>query len=109
VYLDEKPLQLGATRAGMVTFYPSQGAAAYGTLAADGTYLLNTGSEEGLKPGEYRVTVMATDNPPAAAPGLAPPVGTPITPAKYSRKETTDLVVTVESGVNTIDLRMQSP
>src|SRR5688572_6137425 len=69
VYLDDKPLSTGN-----VTYYPSEGGAAvYSRIGADGAYTLSTGSEEGLKPGEYKVTVMATDNPPAAAPGQAPP------------------------------------
>jgi hypothetical protein len=105
VYLDDKPLTTGN-----VTFHPEQGGAAvYSRIGADGAYTLRTGSEEGLKPGEYKVTVMATDNPPAAAPGQAPPIGTPITPIKYGRRETTDLVKTVEPGENNIDLRLTSP
>ena len=105
VYFDDKPLHTGN-----VTFYPSKGGpAAYSRIAVDGGYRLSTGSEEGLKPGEYKVTVIATDNPPPSAPGQAPPIGTRFTPEKYSRLETTDLVVTVDSGSNQIDLRLESP
>jgi hypothetical protein len=104
VYLDDKPLHTGN-----VTFYPSaQGAAVYSQIAQDGTYRLSTGSEEGLKPGEYKVTVMATENPPAAAPGQAPPIGKPITPPKYGLLDQTDLVFTVTPGENEIDLHLKS-
>lgn len=110
VFLDGQPLTLTATQAGNVTFYPSAGgAAAYGQLAADGKYELSTGSEVGLKTGEYKVVVVATENPPAAVPGQAPPPGTRITPEKYSNIKTTDLVVTVDAGSNEIDLQMESP
>lgn len=103
VYLDDQPLPMGN-----VTFYPTEGGAAvYSQIARDGSYRLTTGSEEGLKPGEYRVTVVATDNPPAE-PGQTPPIGKRITPEKYSRLEQTDLEYTVTPGNNEIDIRLES-
>lgn len=104
VYLDGQLL-----RTGNVTFYPSAGGAAvYGQISEDGTYQLQTGSEAGLNPGEYKVTVVATDNPPAA-PGETPPVGKRITPEKYSLLDQTDLVYNVTPGDNRIDLKLTSP
>jgi hypothetical protein len=102
VYLNDKPLPLGS-----VSFYPTQGgAAAISQIASDGTYRLNTGSEQGLAPGEYKVTVMATEKPAAVPVGQAPPPGRPITPLKYGTVEQTDLVHTVKPGENKIDLRL---
>lgn len=102
VYLDEKPLRMGN-----VTFYPTEGGAAvYSQIAEDGTYRLSTGSEEGLKPGAYRVTVIATDNPPAE-PGQTPAIGQRITPKKYSLLDRTDLQYTVAPGSNEIDIRLE--
>jgi hypothetical protein len=103
VYLDGELLRMGN-----VTFYPSAGGAAvYSQIAEDGTYELQTGSEAGLKPGEYKVTVIATDNPPPQ-PGQTPAIGPRITPEKYSRLKQTDLVFTVSPGANQIDLRLNS-
>jgi len=103
VYLDDKPLKTGN-----VTFYPSQGGAAvYSRIGANGAYQLKTGDTFGLKPGEYKVTVVATETPPVVK-GSTPPIGKLITPRKYGQLEETDLLFTVGPGNNTIDLRLKS-
>ena len=103
-YLDDIPLNTGN-----VTFYPSQGGAAvYSRIGADGAYELRTGDTPGLKPGEYKVTVVATETP-RAVPGSTPPIGKVITPPRYGQLEETDLLFTVGPGSNTIDLRLTSP
>ena len=92
----------------MVTFHPvAGGPAVYGMIRDDGTYELSTGGEKGLKPGEYRITVVRTENPPST-PGKAPSIGRLITPEKYSRLETTDLQATIELGANKIPLNLIS-
>ena len=91
---------------GTVTFYPvAGGPAVYGMIQNDGTYELHTGGDKGLKPGDYRITVVRTDNPPAA-PGKAPPMGRLATPEKYSRLQTTDLQATIKPGANEIPLNL---
>jgi hypothetical protein len=103
VQLDAQPLG-----GGMVTFHPvGGGPAVYGMIREDGTYELSTGSEKGLKPGEYRITVVRTDNPPTA-PGQTPSIGRLVTPEKYNRLETTDLRATIEPGANEIPLNLSS-
>lgn len=103
VYLDDKPLNTGN-----VTFYPSEGGAAvYSRIDASGAYELKTGDTFGLKPGEYKVTVVATETP-TVVPGSTPPIGKVITPSQYGQLEETDLVFTVDAGDNTIDLRLKS-
>ncbi len=103
VSLDGQPLNTGN-----VTFYPSQGGAAvYSRIGANGAYQLKTGDTFGLKPGEYKVTVVATENPPVVK-GGTPPIGKVITPRKYGELQETDLVFTVGPGDNTIDLRLTS-
>jgi hypothetical protein len=77
-------------------------------IREDGTYELRTGGDTGLQPGEYRITVVATDNPPAA-PGQTPSIGPLITPEKYSRLETTDLRATIEPGRNEVPLILHGP
>ena len=92
----------------MVTFHPvAGGPAVYGMIRDDGTYELTTGSKKGLKPGEYRITVVRTENAPTA-PGKTPSIGHLVTPAKYSRLETTDLRATTEPGANEIPLNLSS-
>lgn len=104
VTLDGAPLTTGN-----VMFTPiGQGSAANGSIDASGSYSLHTGTEGGLPPGDYRVTVVATKPAPPAAPNLPPPPPIPITPQKYGRPETTDLRVTVKSGSNSIDLELRS-
>jgi hypothetical protein len=102
-YLDDKPLSTGN-----VTFYPSQGGAAvYSRIGVNGDYQLKTGDTFGLKPGEYKVTVVATENPPVVK-GSTPPIGKLITPRKYGQLEETDLLFSVGPGNNRIDLRLKS-
>jgi hypothetical protein len=103
VYLDDKPLTTGN-----VTYYPSQGGAAvYSRIGAEGGYQLKTGDTFGLKPGEYKVTVVATETP-TVVQGSTPPIGKVITPGKYGQLQETDLLFTVGPGENTIDLRLES-
>jgi hypothetical protein len=103
VLLDAQPLG-----GGMATFHPVEGGpAVYGVIRDDGTYELSTGNEKGLKPGEYKITVVRTDNPPTA-PGQTPSIGRLVTPEKYSRLETTDLRATIELGANEIPLNLSS-
>ena len=103
VLLDSEPLQRGT-----ITFHPVlAGAAAYSQIQSDGTFSLNTGRARGLAPGEYIVTVVATDTPPPVTnPNAAPPIGKLITPARYGGKSTSNLRYTVVPGKNdfTIDL-----
>jgi hypothetical protein len=113
--------QLGATVSGKVTldgapltsgdvmFTPTgKGPAAGGSIDSSGSYQLATGTDSGLPPGEYKVTVVATKPAPPAAANQPPPAPIPITPPKYGRPETTDLKVTVAAGSNTIDLTLKS-
>ena len=103
VYLDDKPLTTGN-----VTFYPSQGGAAvYSRIGAGGEYQLKTGDTFGLKPGDYKVTVVATETP-TVVQGSTPPIGKVLTPGKYGQLQETDLLFTVDPGNNTIDLRLKS-
>ena len=103
VTLDDKPLTTGN-----VTFYPSQGGAAvYSRIGAEGAYELKTGDTFGLKPGEYKVTVVATETP-TVVQGSTTPIGKLLTPRKYGQLQETDLLFKVEPGDNTIDLRLKS-
>ena len=101
VTLDGKPLETGT-----VTFHPAgDGAVAYGRIGADGSYRLHTGAEQGLAPGEYVVTVVATAAPPDPHSEV---VGKLLTPARYGNLDQTDLHFTIEPGKNQIDLALRT-
>lgn len=94
---------------GTVSFIPqSQGAAAYGTIASDGRYVVRTGREEGVASGQYTVTVVASE-PSAQARGKdggPPPMGKSITPQWYGDAATSGLNYTVEPGDNEINIEL---
>jgi hypothetical protein len=94
-----------------VAFHPvARGPAAYARIEKNGGYVVRTGREEGLPPGEYFVTVAANEPPTEAqtAQGGLPPPGKPITPAWYASKDSSGLKVVVESGDNELDLELKS-
>jgi hypothetical protein len=101
VTLDGKPLATGT-----VTFHPvGSGPMAYGRIQADGRYSVVTASRQGLPPGEYVVTVVATAPPPN--PKLEIP-GELLTPVRYGRLDQSGLHFTVQRGQNTFDLPLVS-
>ncbi len=96
---------------GTLAFHPvAGGPAAYARIEEDGGYVVRTGREEGLPPGEYFVTVAANEPPTVAqtAQGGPPPPGKPITPAWYASKDSSGLKVVVESGDNELNLELKS-
>src|SRR5687768_10676266 len=107
VTLDGQPLTTGN-----VGFYPDggEGAPANGQIDSSGNYSLSTGTDVGLSPGKYIAVVVATKEPPQLYDKTGaeiPPI--PITPAKYSDTNTSDLKVEVKAGSNDIPLALQSP
>jgi hypothetical protein len=107
VTLGGKPLT-----SGVVNFTPlSPGPSAYGNVAADGRYALQTGAERGLAPGDYTVTVAANATPEEAAKmgfkvgreGIMPL----LTPPKYADVKTSPLKATVKPGTQEIDLTLE--
>ena len=111
VTLNDQPLTSGT-----VTFHPTgSGPAGIGTIGPDGRYEIKVGTEKSLPPGDYVVTVEATEaatsEPPAPGKGAPRPPAPPkrITPAKYADKAMTDLKFTVKGGDNKIDLQLRGP
>jgi hypothetical protein len=96
---------------GTVSFQPKAGGAiAFGRIDENGAYVLRTGREDGLPPGDYYVTVSANE-PPAVSQskgGGPPPLGKSITPLWYRSKDTSGLSFLVESGSNEINLELKS-
>jgi hypothetical protein len=103
VTLDDQRLSSGT-----VAFHPEQpGPIAFGQIGSSGGYELSTGTEEGLQPGSYTVTVEATELAPATA-SNAEPMPKLLTPKKYQDKKTSGLVAEVKAGGNDIPLKLQS-
>ena len=94
---------------GTVAFNPvSQGPPALGVVESDGGYTIKIGRETGLPPGEYIVTVIASERNLQIPPGGGPPIpGKMLTPLQYSDVSTSNLRYTVEPGSNEINLELQ--
>jgi hypothetical protein len=106
VSFDGKKLTVGT-----VSFHPvAGGPASYAQVNSDGTYVVQTGRELGLKAGDYVVTVEANERPTKlrSDDGGPPAVGKRITPPWYSAKQTSGLRYTVEGGRNSINLELTS-
>jgi hypothetical protein len=96
---------------GMVTFQPKAGGPiSYARIEENGTYILRTGREAGLPPGQYDVTVTANEPPTATRSegGGPPPLGKAITPDWYRSKATSGLSFVVDAGNNEINLELTS-
>ena len=94
---------------GTVAFNPvSPGPPALGAVNSDSTYTIKTGLEDGLPPGDYVVTVIASERNLEIPAGGGPPVpGKMLTPLEYSAVSTSDLRFTVEPGENEITLELK--
>ena len=103
VTLDDQPLTTGN-----VSFNPvGDGPVGVGTIQPNGSYSVSTGTANGLPPGDYIVTVVAT-KPVAPSPANPEPVPQLITPQKYGTRETTDLKCSVKAGSNKQDFHLRS-
>ena len=108
---------LGATVEGVVTyqgapltlgniaFHPASGAPAYGAIGEDGSYTLQTASQPGVPPGDYRVSIVSREVLPSKN-GLPPMPGRSFIPPSYGGLETSGLTFTVEPGDNRIDIEL---
>lgn len=109
VVLDGKPLTTG-----VIMLSPARtGPSAYAEIKPDGSYELKTGSEKGLEPGEYVVTVAANapgPEEPATENGAAPAIRPLMTPPRYADVGTSPLRITVKPGSQklTIDLKTEA-
>jgi hypothetical protein len=97
--------------AGSISFVPSGGGTqAYAMSDDSGNYEAYTGREPGLKPGPYRVTVVARQRPTTnqTETGGPAPAGASITPRWYASPETSGLTFDVKPGSNDINLELSS-
>lgn len=93
-----------------ISFQPVSGERiANGNAQADGSYTLSSGDEQGIPPGDYIVVVIIGEiQDPAKLGAAAPLPPKQFAPAKYGRKETSDLKFTIKPGHNVVDLPLKS-
>lgn len=108
VFLDGKPLSVTDSQRGTVVFRPvAGGPTCTGLIGSAGEYNISTGSENGLAPGDYLVSVQVVESQPPRG-GSDAPTGKPITPAVYSDPLTSRLNLMVRSGSNRHDIELDS-
>lgn len=91
-----------------VLFYPTSdlGTPASALVDKRGRYDIATGSQRGLQPGEYRVSVsLGKITWPDGKGGL--PQITELAPKRYRKSKTSGLVANVESGSNSFDFDIE--
>ena len=100
VTLDGQPLRGGRDGDRItVQLQPVDGVGANGVALADenGNYKIGTGSQFGVRPGDYYVTCSVSTLKP----------GSPVPHPKYANAKTTGLKLTVESGRNEFNIPLQ--
>ena len=108
VTLDGNPLTSGT-----VTFHPTgSGPVGIGSIGEDGRFVVAVGTSKTLPPGEYIVTVVATeplekDKFDAKGAPMAPKAPKRITPDRYADKDMSDLRKTITTGSNVVDLELK--
>jgi hypothetical protein len=97
---------------GSVTFHPvGEGPLGQGQIQSDGTFTISTASKEGLPPGKYKVTVVATEDPPPApeGPGAVEVAPKSLLPPKYGNPKTTDIEFDIpSSGAKDLEIKLTS-
>lgn len=87
-----------------VTFVPEAGGAAVsGKTDEQGNYTLRTGKQQGLVPGEYRVTVTGFSKTPSPTMTAAEVKALRIVPEESSNRETTPHRATIVAGSNEVN------
>jgi hypothetical protein len=102
VTLDGQPLHAGKGDVRVtVQFQPADGmgANAVGLADENGNYKIATGSQTGIRPGDYLVTCSVSTL------GRGGPVADP----KYANAKTSGLRVTIQPGKNEFNIPLQSP
>jgi hypothetical protein len=107
--LDGKPLARTENTNVTIMFYPESGSGAPAAAMTDesGQYELTTGSQQGVAPGKYVVTLSASQFDPPSPEG-GPPGRRFLTPVRYASPGESELRADVEPGSNTFDFDLKS-
>jgi len=108
VTLDNEPLKGGGDVRAMVYLYPEggTGAPAVGLVNEEGEYQVSTGTQRGVLPGPYLVSISASQLVGESVPGV-PRSGRRITPARYADPRQSNLRIEVQEGSNTFDFALE--
>jgi hypothetical protein len=85
----------------------TDGPSGYGSVEPDGDYFAKTGSQAGLMPGDYRISVVAHE-PEVVTNRSIEKVPKTITPARYASPETSGLRYTLTSAGGAFDIALES-
>jgi len=108
VKLDGQPLRIGKSERGTGLFRPVKGGAtATALIDENGNYTISTGGTAALVPGDYLVSVRATEIIPASD-DSRPPTGRPITPYIYGNPLESGLLCIVKRGHQRYDIELRS-
>ena len=103
VTLDGQPLTTGT-----ITFKPQGDApAAIGQISSNGSYRLSVGTSSSVAPGQYQVTIVATELV-APTPTDPSPLPKMLTPEKYNDPATSGFTAEVKPGKNFFPFEMKS-
>lgn len=103
VTLDGQPLTKGT-----ITFSSlGEAPAAIGQISSSGTYRLSVGSSPSVAPGQYQVTIVATELMPPT-PTDPSPLPKKLTPEKYNNPATSGFTREVKAGSNSFDFELSS-
>jgi hypothetical protein len=92
---------------GSIMFIPEAGPASSGQIE-NGQYTLQTRSDEGVRPGSYRVVILSYTPAPTDPNQSTPVKSGPEVPAKYNLPDKSDLKAEIESGKeNVIDFDLK--
>lgn len=102
VTLAGKPLTTGT-----VTLISTTGRSiGYGAIQPDGTFTISTGKQSGLKPGEYKASVVSTTVAAPQAADQSEPIPALLTPAKYADAETSGLKYQIAVPGKTLEIAL---
>ncbi|NQT37842.1 MAG: hypothetical protein HQ581_10155 [Planctomycetes bacterium] len=101
VSLDGGPLDSGT-----IVFQGPDLPQGVGQIGEDGSYRISTGTQRGLPPGQYRVTVTAYKTRTGRDEQEAP-IPEFLTPVRYNNPETSGLTADVEPGGNRFDFTLE--
>lgn len=109
VTLDGKPMVGDRDHRITVLFVPESGAGPSATARLDGSghYQLATGSQSGITPGAYLVTVTAVEVQRSSDPN-SPPAMRRVSPERYADPKKSGFRADVQSGSNTFDFDLKS-
>ena len=101
VTLDGQPLPTA-----IITFISDGGTSGYANVEPNGRYVAKSGSDAGLRPGTYRISVVA-NQPEAITDRKVAKIPRPITPARYADPTTSgfEYKLTESGGTYDIDLK----